>query len=271
MAQSYGQAFDGVQQATQNFAKAGLDYEDSLKATEAALVAVNVAELDVTQATEGMIAIMTQFGYTAEDLMNIVDMLNKVGDQYAVSSEKLLTALQRTGSSAANANLSLEETIGLVTALSEATGRSGENIGTAVNSLIQYTRKASSLDVFAQLSDSAAQAVEDFRLGGADILDIWREVATSINSMSAEQENLLNEWLATDEMQSLTQELHDELGDIFETEEQVYGTANTYRQNYFIALLKNMDTVQEATETAWILKDILSKKMKNTCKHTRHR
>lgn len=250
MAQSYGQAFDGVQQATQNFAKAGLDYEDSLKATEAALVAVNVAELDVTQATEGMIAIMTQFGYTAEDLMNIVDMLNKVGDQYAVSSDKLLTALQRTGSTAANANLSLEETIGLVTALSEATGRSGENIGTAVNSLIQYTRKASSLDVFAQLSDGAAQAVEDFRLGGADILDIWREVATSINSMSAEQENLLNEWLATDEMQSLTQELHDELGDIFETEEQVYGTANTYRQNYFIALLKNMDTVQEATETA---------------------
>lgn len=250
MSQSYGQAFDGVQQATQNFAKAGLDYEDSLKATKAALVAVNVAELDVTQATEGMIAIMTQFGYTAEDLMDIVDMLNKVGDQYAVSSDKLLTALQRTGSTAANANLSLEETIGLVTALSEATGRSGENIGTAVNSLIQYTRKASSLDVFAQLSDGAAQAVEDFRLGGADILDIWREVATSINSMSAEQENLLNEWLATDEMQSLTQELHDELGDIFETEEQVYGTANTYRQNYFIALLKNMDTVMEATQTA---------------------
>lgn len=250
MSQSYGQAFDGVQQATQNFAKAGLDYEDSLKATKAALVAVNVAELDVTQATEGMIAIMTQFGYTANDLMNIVDMLNKVGDQYAVSSDKLLTALQRTGSTAANANLSLEETIGLVTALSEATGRSGENIGTAVNSLIQYTRKASSLDVFAQLSDGAAQAVEDFRLGGADILDIWREVATSINSMSAEQENLLNEWLATDEMQSLTQELHDELGDIFETEEQVYGTANTYRQNYFIALLKNMDTVMEATQTA---------------------
>lgn len=250
MAQSYGQAFDGVQQATQNFAKAGLDYEDSLKATEAALVAVNVAELDVTQATEGMIAIMTQFGYTANDLMDIVDMLNKVGDQYAVSSDKLLTALQRTGSTAANANLSLEETIGLITALSEATGRSGENIGTAVNSLIQYTRKASSLDVFAQLSDGAAQAVEDFRLGGADILDVWREVAASISSMSAEQENLLNEWLATDEMQSLTQELHDELGDIFETEEQVYGTANTYRQNYFIALLKNMDTVMEATQTA---------------------
>ena len=250
MSQSYGQAFDGVQQATQNFAKAGLDYEDSLKATKAALVAVNVAELDVTQATEGMIAIMTQFGYTAEDLMNIVDMLNKVGDQYAVSSEKLLTALQRTGSSAANANLSLEETIGLVTSLSEATGRSGENIGTAVNSLIQYSRKASSLDVFASLSDDAAQVVEDFRLGGATILDVWEAVADSINGMTAEQENLLNEWLATDEMQSLTQELHDELGDIFETTQQVYGTANTYRQNYFIALLKNMDTVQEATETA---------------------
>lgn len=250
MAQEYGQAFDGVQQAAQNFAKAGLDYEDSLKATKAALVAVNVAELDVTQATEGMIAIMTQFGYTADDLMDIVDMLNKVGDQYAVSSDKLLTALQRTGSTAANANLSLEETIGLITAISEATGRSGENIGTAVNSLIQYTRKASSLDVFAQLSDGAAQAVEDFRLGGADILDVWREVSVAIGNMSAEQENLLNEWLATDEMQNLTQELHDELGDIFETEEQAYGTVNTYRQNYFIALLKNMDTVQEATETA---------------------
>lgn len=250
MSQIYGQAFEGVQQATQNFAKAGLDYEESLTATKAALIAVNVAELDVTQATEGMIAIMTQFGYTAEDLMDIVDMLNKVGDQYAVSSEKLLTALQRTGSSAANANLSLEETIGLVTSLSEATGRSGENIGTAVNSLIQYSRKASSLDVFASLSEDAAQVVEDFRLGGATILDVWEAVADSINGMTAEQENLLNEWLATDEMQSLTQELHDELGDIFETTQDVYGTANTYRQNYFISLLSNMDTVQEATETA---------------------
>jgi TP901 family phage tail tape measure protein len=137
LAQRYGQTFDNVNDIAQNFARTGMSWVETIQATESALLALNVAELDATQASEGMIAIMQQFGYEASELTGIIDMLNKVADNFAVTTDKLLTALQRTGSSAKNAKLDLAETVGIITALSEATGRSGENIGTAVNSLIQ--------------------------------------------------------------------------------------------------------------------------------------
>lgn len=250
LAQKYGQTFENANAIALNFARTGMSWNETIQATESALLALNVAELDATQASDGMIAIMQQFGYTAKDLTGIIDILNKTADNYAVTTDKLLTALQRTGSSAKNANLSLEETVGLITALSEATGRSGENLGTAVNSLIQYSSKSSALDTFAKLNDSTASIVDAYRKGGATILDVWQEVSKVINSMDARQEGILSGLIQGEDITNLEQELQDELGDIFETVSDVYGTANTFRKNYFIALLGNMQTVLDATETA---------------------
>ena len=250
LAQRYGQTFENVSTIATNFARTGMSWVDTIKATEAALLALNVAELDAAQASDGMIAIMQQFGKEASDLEGIIDMLNKTADGFAVSTDKLLKALQRTGSSAKNANLTLEETIGIVAALSEATGRSGENLGTAVNSLIQYSSKASALDIFASLDEGTANMVEKYRQGAATILDVWEEVSRVINNMDSRQESILSDLANSEDIKDLNSELSEELGDIFEQVNDVYGTANTFRKNYFIALLGNMQTVKEAAETA---------------------
>lgn len=250
LAQRYGQTFDNVNDIAQNFARTGMSWNETIQATESALLALNVAELDATQASDGMIAIMQQFGKEASDLIGIIDMLNKTADNYAVTTDKLLTALQRTGSSASNANLSLAETVGLITALSEATGRSGENLGTAINSLIQYSSKETALDTFASLDQNTADIVAKYRKGGATILDVWMAVSGVINNMDSRQEGILAGLGNSADITDLNQELQDELGDIFESINDVYGTANTFRKNYFIALLGNMQTVQDAIETA---------------------
>ena len=250
LAQKYGQTFENASEIATNFARTGMSWADTIKATEAALLALNVAELDATQASDGLIAVMSQFHYSASQLTEVIDMLNKTADNFPVTTEKLLTALQRTGSSADNANLSLQETIGLVTALSKATGRSGENIGTAVNSLIQYSSKSKSLDIFGSLDERTAEVVGKYRKGAATILDVWQEVSRVINSMDERQESILSGLINDDDIKNLEQELQDELGDIFETVSDVYGTANTFRKNYFIALLGNMQTVQDAIDTA---------------------
>lgn len=250
LAEKYGQTFDNVSQIAVNFARTGLGWQDTLKATESAVLALNVAELDTEEATNGLIAIMSQFNLQASDLTLVVDKLNKTADNFPVTSEKLLKALQRTGSSAQNANLSLDETIGLVTSLSKATGRSGENIGTAVNSLIQYSSKAESLDIFAQLNEDTAKKVDDYRHGLATILDVWQSVSDVIQNMNSEQEELLKGLTESEDITNLNSELHDELGDIFEQVSDVYGTANTFRKNYFIALLGNMQTVLDAQNVA---------------------
>lgn len=249
LAQDYGQTFENVSTIATNFARTGLSWADTIKATEAAVLALNVAELDATQSSDGLIAIMTQFGLTASDLELVIDKLNITADNAAVTTEKLLTALQRTGSSAANANLSLDETIALITALSVATGRSGENLGTALNSLIQYSSKASALDVFAKLSDSVADTVTQYRRGAASILDVWYAVSDEIQHLSEEQANLLDSYFDTEDGSALKDALAEDLEEVYDDLAGVYTTANTFRKNYFIALLGNMDEVKNSLGT----------------------
>lgn len=250
LAAKYGQTFENANSIAQNFARTGMNWNETIKATEAALLALNVAELDATQASDGLIAIMQQFGYEASNLTGIIDILNKTADNYAVTTDKLLTALQRTGSSAKNANLSLQETVGIVTALSEATGRSGENLGTAVNSLIQFSTKSTALDTFAKLSDNMATVVEDYRHGKGTVLDIWQGLSTEIKNANGSNESILSGLFGDDDWRSLNEELQKALGENFAKVTEIYDTASTFRKNYFIALLNNMDTVEEAIGTA---------------------
>lgn len=249
IAADYGQTFENVSQIATNFARTGMSWADTIKATEAAVLALNVAELDAEEATTGLIAILSQFNLEASDLETVIDKLNKTADNFPVTTEKILAALQRTGSAASNANLTLDQTIALITALSKATGRSGENIGTALNSLIQYSSKASALDTFAALSDESAAVVERFRQGGATILDVWRQVSEEIKNLKSDQADLLDQYFSTEDGEALKDALDGELQDIYTELGGVYDTANTFRKNYFIALLGNMDTVEQAMGT----------------------
>lgn len=253
LAIEYGQSFANVSDIATNFARTGLSYADTIDATRAALLALNVAELDSTEATDGLIAVMAQFELQASDLNNVIDKLNKTADRYPVTTEKLMSALQRMGSSASLAGLGLDETIGIATALSKATGRSGANIGTAANALIQYSTKGKALDIYSQLSPEVAAIVEQYKIGAANVLDIWKALSKEIDRLTFEQSeklDVLAEYFETGEGAGLKEQIEDELGDIFNDITGVFSTANTFRKNYFVALLKEMGTVEEAAETA---------------------
>lgn len=239
IAVEYGRTFEEVAEVSQQFVQAGNDWTDAVELTRGTMLALNTAELDVTQSTEGLIAIMAQWGLEAEDYADVIDKINITADDFAVTSEKIVAALQRSSSSAKNANISLEETIGIITALAEATGRSGENIGTALNSLIIYTSKASALETFAEIgSDAMKQVVKDYQQGAVSIYNVWEQLSKEVSNLSAQQQSMLFE--STD-FQELAATLETELKD-------VYGAAGTYRQNYFIALLNDMGRAKEAVE-----------------------
>lgn len=244
LAQEYGQTFDNVSEIATNFARQGLSWTEAIDATKAALLALNVAELDATDASEGLVAIMTQFGYEASDLTYVIDVLNKTADNAAVTTEELLTALQKTGSYAKSANLSLEDTVAIITALSESTAASGQNIGNALKSLLSYTTQNSALSTFASLSDEMNTVVEQYKRGGATILDVWKQLSVEMQSLSSEQADLLESWSG-----DLDDELSGELSEVYDTMKGIYDTAGTYRKNYFIALMSNMDGVLEAQQT----------------------
>ena len=242
IAERLGQTFDNVQEIAQNFAKAGLSWQETLDATEAAVLALNVAELTAEESSEGLIAVMQQFNYEASELVNVIDVLNKAADKSAVDTQELLVALQKTGSYASAANLSLEETVGLISALSEATAASGQNIGNALKSLFSYTTRESSLDTFASLSDEMNEVVEQYRLGAKSILDVWEQLSVEMQSLDAQQADALSQWT---ESSGLDAELEGELSEIYDSLTGVYDSAGVYRKNYFIALMNNFDEVKE--------------------------
>ena len=242
IAERLGQSFDNVQEIAQNFAKAGLSWQETLEATEAAVLALNVAELTATESSEGLIAVMQQFNYEASELTYVIDVLNKAADKSAVDTPALLVALQKTGSYAAAANLSLEQTVGLISALSEATAASGQNIGNALKSLFSYTTRDSSLDTFASLSDDMNKVVEQYRLGAKSILDVWEQLSIEMQSLDAQQADALSQWT---ESSGLDAELEGELSEIYDSLTGVYDSAGVYRKNYFIALMNNFEEVKE--------------------------
>jgi Phage-related minor tail protein. len=78
MGVEYGMTWDKVSDIMTRWVQAGYGVSKSLELTRASLLALNTAELDANYATQGLIAIMAQWGLTADQLLPTIDKINKV-------------------------------------------------------------------------------------------------------------------------------------------------------------------------------------------------
>ena len=80
-------------------------------------ILMNVSEFDnAEEASEALISTMQAYGYAAEDSMHVVDVLNEIGNNFAVSSDGLAVALQDSASSLMAAGNNLEQSVAMVAA-----------------------------------------------------------------------------------------------------------------------------------------------------------
>lgn len=154
LAHQYGRSFEDVSTITLNFARAGYDAQDAIAMTEQSLLALNTAELDAEQSTEGLISILAQWdmntGTTAEksqNLANVIDKINKTADNFPISSEGLLEALKRTSQGFNLAGATIDETIAMIVAAETASQRGGKVIGTAMANMQQQLKAEGKLDL----------------------------------------------------------------------------------------------------------------------------
>lgn len=119
-----GTTIDGLVTSTADFARLGYGFEDSQKLAEVANVyAVVGDEIEgVEDATQSLVSTLAAFkgeiGSMSDSdfAMSIVDKMNEVSNNFAISSGGIGQALQRSASSMAAANNSLDETIAMITA-----------------------------------------------------------------------------------------------------------------------------------------------------------
>lgn len=168
LSQTVGATLADTVNATADFARLGYSITESTALAEAALVYKNVGDgiEDIGTASESLISTIKafeQFGESANNAMSIIDRFNEVGNNFAISSEGIGSALQRSASSLAAAGNSLNQSIALVTGMN-AVVQDPEKVGTALKTISMYLRAAKTeAEEAGESTDGMASSVSELR------------------------------------------------------------------------------------------------------------
>lgn len=188
LAYDYGNSFKNVADITLRLAQAGFDSQEAIALTEKTLLALNTAELDATQATDDMVAVMAQWGLMtgdakqeAADYASIIDKINKVADNFPTTSADLMDALKKVSSAFNLAGASIDETIALIVAAEKTSQRGGKVIGTALSNIVQQIKAEGKLNLAEQLgldfyTDSSKTQFKN-------VIDIFKEMAERMQAL----------------------------------------------------------------------------------------
>lgn len=117
MADKVGSTISEIVSSTADWSRLGYSMEEAARLAESTSVLLNVSEFgSIDEATGALTSTLQAFGYTASQSMNVVDVMNEVGNSFAVSSDGIATALQDSASALMTANNSYEEAVALIAA-----------------------------------------------------------------------------------------------------------------------------------------------------------
>lgn len=243
-AKEIGTTIDGLVESTADFARLGYGFEDSQKLAEVAnIYAVVGDEIEgVEDATQSLVSTMAAFKEEMNELsdsdfaLSIVDKMNEVANNYSISSGGIGEALQRSASSMAAANNTLDETIAMITAANEV-AQNPEKVGNAMKTISMRIRGAKSeLEDAGESTEGMVESTATLRaeieaLSGVDIMLNESEFKSTYQIL----DELSQKWKDLSDIQQAT---------IIEL------MAGKHQGNIFASLMQNFGTAREALETS---------------------
>lgn len=237
-AKEIGTTISDLVSSTANFARLGYSFSDSQELAKVAnIYSVVGDEIDsIDTATKSIISTLTAFHIEANDAMSIVDKFNEIGNNYAISSGGIGDALERSASSMAAANNTLDETIALITAANTVV-QDPDSVGTAFKTISMRIRGAKTeLEEAGLETDGMAESTAKLRaeikaLSGVDIM----LNDTTFKSTYEIMDELANKW---EELTDIQQASITEL------------IAGKRQGNVVSSLMSNFDIAREALETS---------------------
>lgn len=114
-ADSVGTTAKQIQNSTADWMRLGESMNQAAESAKDANVLLNVSEFEgIDEATKSLVS-MSQ-AYKDLDKMDIIDVLNNIGNNYSISTDGLATALKDSASALVTANNDLNEAVSLTTA-----------------------------------------------------------------------------------------------------------------------------------------------------------
>lgn len=176
-----------IQNSTADWMRLGLGIEDAKEAAKDANILLNVSEFDnIEDATKSLVS-MSQ-AYKDLDKLTIVDKLNEVGNNYAISTDELASALQRSSATLSLMGNTIDEAAALVTT-ANATIQDADSVAAGLRTISlrlvgtseaeeELSAMNEEIDAFVKATNSKKQqiikdytAVASNQYKGFDILD----------------------------------------------------------------------------------------------------
>lgn len=243
-AKNLGASISDIVTASADFARLGYSLEDSKELADAAVLYQHVGDgiSSVNDASESIISTMKAFGVEAKDVTSIVDKFNEVGNNYAISSAGVGSALQRSASALHTAGNTLDQSIGMIVAANDV-AQDPESVGNALKVLSLRIRGAKTdLEQMGESTDDVAVSTSKLReqikaltnfdgKGGFDILTKSGDFKSTYEIM----EGIANVWKKMNDVDKAS------------LLEQVAGKN---RANVVSGMLDNWKDAQDAAKTA---------------------
>lgn len=134
-AQELGRSVSSFIQQSANWAKMGFDTVESAELAKISSIYANVADVDDATAVSDIVTAMKAFNIEAENAISIIDPMNKISNEFAVTAAGLGQGLSRAASTMSTAGTDMEHTLALLTGIAEIT-QSPEEAGNFLKTAI---------------------------------------------------------------------------------------------------------------------------------------
>lgn len=227
MGEALGRSAVDVAKAQAEFGRQYKDIATINEMTRASIIGANVMDgASSDEVAKGLTTIINSLKLESKDAIPIIDSLNEVQNNYRISASSMLNALAEVGSTAKVAGADINQLQGYITAMSVATGKSGDEIGNSLRSITSRIYKIGTEGI--ESAGKPEKMLNDMGVAVRDLNNEFRplnEILTDLNG----------KWKTMSETQKI-------------------GTAQTvagvHRYNDFMSLMENFDMAVDATATS---------------------
>ena len=254
------------------WARLGYSMEEAGKLAESTAILLNVSEFeDATKASEALISTMQAFSYTADQSEHVVDILNEVGNNFAISSDGIATALQHSASALMEGGNNLEQATALVAAANKVV-QDPNSVGSALRT-ISLRLRGTSVKVLEEMGEETEGVIESVSklqakvkaISGVDILTdtgdykdtytILKEIGTVWENMADIDQAALLELMAGKNRANTLSAILGNMEDLegaYESAMNAEGSAANELNTYLDSIQGRVDLFNNSVQTMWM-------------------
>lgn len=160
LSREFNLPIDQVSEAVYRMGQVFHTQDEAVTAARASLLSFRTGEVDVATSTRYLNAIVRGFGLTGTDLVGVYDQINQAQNRFGITIADTEAGTARAAGAFKNAGGSISFLLGLIGTMQQVTGRTGENVGTAVQRSVGFIQRPKNQEALRGFGIDPTQGIE---------------------------------------------------------------------------------------------------------------